>query len=126
MSGASGDTVDGWISGFELGTEGKGFENLVGALYISTNLECEDGTEKVHEIARTANMPLEFRREITVIGPNGPELKKEMYGLVVEVEGQAVSARAMRLVHPRFIRMRPDKSAFQCSMKESFLKSQIL
>jgi len=125
--GATGDTVDGWISGYELGTEGKGYENLVGVLYVSVNLQCEDGTVRTHEIAHTANMPLEMRKEITTLGPDGkPVIKPEMYGKVVEVEGQAVSARALRLVHPRFIRMRPDKNASQCVMTEAFLKSQIL
>lgn len=125
-TGTLGDTIDGFITGFELGKEGRGFENYVGSLYISINLEKEDGSTYVHEIARVANVPLEKRKEITVEGEKGPELDKSYYNKVVEVEGQAVSSRARRLTHPRLLRFRDDKAPHECTMKESDLNRMIM
>lgn len=126
VGGALGDTVDGFVTGFELGDERRGFSDLVGALHVSVWLTAADGSKRIHEVARVANITLEERKKITVVGPNGPELDKGVYEKVVEVEGQAVSARAMRLTHPRLIRFRDDKNPDQCVISESELRKQIM
>ena len=126
-TGTLGDSIDGFITGFELGKEGKGFENLVGSLHISLNLLKQDGSSTTHHIARVINIPLVDRKRITVLNGDGrPELDASYYNRVVEIEGQAVSARARRLTHPRLIRFRDDKSPHDCTMSEKDLERMIV
>lgn len=127
-TGCLGDSIDGWISGFELGTPGKGFEKYVGALHISINLVDNKGDFiREHNIARVVNLTLEKRREITLYDASGtPYLDPDWIGKVVSVEGQAISARAFRVTHPRLLEFRDDKSAPECSMTESQLKSLVV
>lgn len=126
MSGAIGDSVDGFVTGFELGEEGKGFESLVGALHISIYLEDSVGNKKLHHIARCANIPLETRKKITVEVNGKLELHSSVYNKVVEIEGQAISARALRLTHPRILRFRTDKNPEQCVMRKEDLARLVL
>lgn len=126
-TGTLGDTIDGFVIGFEPGTPGKGFENLVGALHIGINLQLIGGLTIVHEIARVVNLKLATREKITVYDENGkPQLIESMYNKVVEIEGQAVSARARRLTHPRLLRLRSDKSAHDCEITEEALDGMIV
>jgi len=126
VSGDLGDTVDGYITGFEPGRKGSAFEKLVGALHISIKLEKLNGDVVEHMIARTANMPLAERKRISYLDGNGKvRLIDEYFGKVVEVEGQAISSRVLRLVHPRLIRFRIDKSILDCVEKESDLRQLI-
>lgn len=121
-----GDTIDGWIGGYEVADENKGWKGLIGALHVYVLLQTEDGEEE-HMIARVPNIPLKDRRKMTEEGPDGkPQLKQEYYDRVVEVDGQAISARAKRLTHPRLIRWREDKSKYDCVIAKEFLESQIL
>lgn len=123
VSSSLGDTVDGWVSGYQLGKEGSGWEKLVGSLEITVTLQ-PSGEE--HVIANVTNLPMEYREKITVEGPNGPEMDKSMYDKVVEIDGQDISARKRALTHSRIIRFREDKTKFECMMDEEFLNSQIL
>lgn len=120
------DTIEGWVSGFELGKEGKGWEDLVGALHISVSLEKEDGTAEDHVIARVTNIPLELRKKITIREKGEYKLHPEMYGKVAEVDGQSVSARKMSLTHPKLVRFRIDKNKHQCTLKEADLKRNMI
>lgn len=120
-SGSIGDSVDGFITGFDLGDKEKGYADLVGSLTISINLtDIEEGV-KEHEIARVSNIPLEIRNKITIVIGGKPTLDPSYYNKVVEVDGQSISARAMRLNHPRLIRFREDKNPDQCIMEKSTL-----
>lgn len=127
-SGTMGDTIDGVVTGFDLGDEGKGFENLVGSLTISVPFVKKDGTEVLHPIARVPNIPLEKRREITILDEKGvPTLDPKYFGKVVEVDGQSISARALRLVHPRLINWRLDKTLENCrSYTEEELRAMVV
>lgn len=125
VGGSLGDTIDGFITGFELGDEKRGFSDLVGALHVSINLQKANGECVVHQIARVPNIPLEERRRITVLENGVPVLARSMYDKVVEVEGQDVSARAFRLTHPRLMRIRDDKNPDQCIMLEEDLRRMV-
>jgi len=126
-TGILGDPIDGYITGYELGKEGKGFENLVGSLHVSLNLIKQDGSVTTHHIARVINIPLVDRKRITVKDGDGhPCLDENYYSRVVEVEGQAISARAKRLTHPRIVRWRDDKSPHDCEMYEKDLLAMIV
>lgn len=127
VSGSIGDSIDAVITGYDLGEEGKGYEKLVGSLRVSVLVKRPNGVINWHEIARVPNIPLELRKQITTLENGRPVLRKEYLGRVVEVEGQSVSARALRLTHPRLIRWRDDKSADQTTVyNEQQLRSLIL
>jgi hypothetical protein len=122
-----GDSIDGFVTGFEMATEGKAWEGLIGALKISVFLQKENGEEELHQIATVTNIPLSKRKEISIKNADGTtSLDPKMYDRVVEVNGQAISARARRLTHPRIERWRDDKSKYDCVLSEEFLNSQIL
>lgn len=122
-----GDGIDAFVTGFEPADETKSWAGLVGAIEFSVMVKCEDGSEKVHKIARITNIPMELRREITVPDAEGnPTLKSDWYGKVATVDGQCLSARAFRLKHARLIEWRSDRSADTCVMDEAYLKSMVL
>lgn len=121
-----GDTLDGYVTGFIPGTKNTGFENLVGALQISINLVDGQGNCVEHHIANLPNMVLAERQEMTEMVGGKPVLKKEYYGRVVEMDGQWISARSKRLVHPVFKRWRPDRSPESCQIDKSILDSMVL
>lgn len=121
-----GDTIDGWIGGFEEADDMKGWGGMVGALLVYTLLRMDDGTETEHCIAKVTNIPLSMRRQITDTVDGKVSLKSEFYDVVVEVDGQAISPRAMRLTHPRIVRFRSDKSKWECTLDEGFLRSMVL
>lgn len=126
-SEALGDTIDGFITGFVKADPDKGWADVIGGIEVSVILKSESGEEKEHMIARVSNIPMEDKKKMTELGPDGtPQLKKEYYGKVVEVDGQCITARVRRLKHAVLVRWRPDRSASTCIMDESFLESMIL
>jgi len=86
---------DAFVSGFKPGETGSGWENLVGALEFTVNLK-DGGT---HVIGYASNVPLETRKEITVLVDGKPTLRKDWYNRVAEISGQDISARELRLSH---------------------------
>ena len=120
------DTLDGYVTGFIAGTKDTGFENLVGALQISINLVDEQGNCVEHYIANLPNMVLAERQKMTIVVDGKPELKQEYYYKVVEMDGQHISARGKRLVHPVFKGWRPDRSPESCTIDKATLESMIL
>lgn len=120
-----GDQIDGWISGFKLGTPGTANEGLVSAFEVSIILMDSGGNTKDHVIAYVPNITREMQLEITEVIDGKPQMKKDMYGMVVECDGQAISKVSKRLTHPRMIRMRADKDKYSCIYTESFIESQI-
>lgn len=122
-----GDTIDGYISGYELADEDKSWSGLIGALHISVNLRDSEGNLTSHMIAKVTNIEMSLRKQMTKLDDNGnPILDPTFYNRVVEVDGQSISARARRLTHAVLVRFRPDRSADTCIMDESFLNSMIL
>jgi ATP-dependent DNA ligase len=96
---------DAFVTGFIRGERGTAWENLVGALTFSVNVE---GGAK-HEIANCSNLTLENRRKITVYdeATDTVSLLPQLYGKVAQVSGQDVSARSYRLSHATIDRWRP-------------------
>lgn len=122
-----GDSIDAFVTGFSLGTEGSGWEGLIGSLDLSMNIITSAGEEYQHMIARVSNIPLETRKAITVKDDQGNiTLDPSWMGKVLEVDGQDVSAREKRLTHARIIRERPDRSIFECVMMEEDLNRFVL
>jgi len=93
---------DAFVSGFKPGEKGSGWEKLVGALEFTVNLK-GGGT---HVIGYGTNIPLETRKEITVLENGQPTLRKDWYNKVFEISGQDISARELRLSHCTIDRLR--------------------
>lgn len=123
-----GDSIDAFVIGALQGNEGTGFQELVGALRMGVYLKMNDGTEKVHEIANCPNIELVLRKELTVVDANGKYvgLRPDYVNTVWEIDGQWISAREHRLVHPRLVRTRTDKSPEQCIFTEALMKKMIV
>lgn len=122
-----GDSIDGFVAGFELGEKGTRLENLVGTIIFAVYLRMNDGTEHLHAIAHVGGLTDALRNEITVVGDDGiPKLREDMYGKVAELDGMCISAKSLALMHPRLIQFRPDKNALDCIMEESTLRKLIV
>ena len=121
----TGDTIDGWISGYLPG-EGKN-EGKIGSFEVSINLQCKDGSTIIHKIAYIGGIDDALRDDMTLIDENGNvTMNPKYYGKIVEVDGYGISSRVMRLRHATLIRFRNDKSQDDCIYTEEFLKSMIL
>lgn len=122
-----GDAVDAFVVGWEPGDKGNAYENLVGDLLLAVWLKKTDGSTVQHTIAKISNFELVERQRMTIPGSDGkPTLDPAYMGRVMEVEGQCVSARERRLVHPRMLGWRPDRSPETCVFDEAVLESLIL
>lgn len=121
----TGDTIDAWITGYQLG-EGKN-ESKIGSLEFSINMECEDGSVITHKIAYIGGFDDDLRDDMTIVDNNGNiTLNPKYYGKVAEIDGYGISSRVMRLRHAVLIRFRNDKSPEECIYTERFIKSMIL
>nr|DAI54880.1 MAG TPA: LAGLIDADG DNA endonuclease family [Caudoviricetes sp.] len=120
-----GDTIDGWISGFKMSTEKGANVGLIGSWEISVYVQ-DNGKLREHVIAYVPNIPFEIKKKCTVLDSEGnPTLREDFYNLIVELDGQCISAKSMRLTHPRMIRYRGDKIKEECIYSREFLESQI-
>ena len=120
------ESMDGWISGYELGTKGTKNENRIATLELSVNLfDSVKQTWSIHKIARVAGLTDKVVAEISDYSAAVPVLKSEMYDRVVEVDGQSISHINWRLTHPRFIRFRDDKSKDACQLTTEFIENCI-
>jgi len=97
---------DAYVVDFKRGDEETGWKNLVGALAFAVKTETGE-----HVIAWCTNLPLEFRKQISVYDhlTDSVELLDEMYGRVAQVSGQDISARSLRLSHATIDRWRPEE-----------------
>lgn len=121
-----GDSIDGWVSGFKLGSKDTANEGLVAALEISIKLLCNDGRMRDHVVAYVPNIDRKTSEAITVLDENGnPTMSEDFYNVVVEVDGQNISKVSRRLTHPRLLRYRQDKMPEDCIYTEEFINSQI-
>ncbi len=124
--GEGGDTVDGWISGFEPATEGKNREGYIGNLLISVYVKGYDGSVSEHCIAKISGIDMQLRKEMTEVVGGVPTLKPVYYNKVVEIDGASISARSRRFNHAVFIGFREDKNKDDCVLDESFIDSMLL
>lgn len=120
-----GDTIDVFITGYELGNKGSAFENMIGSICVSVYVEKEDGTQEVREIGKFSGFNLDMRKNMGMVINGRTVLKPEYYGKVVEIDGQQITKNG-RFAHCVFIGFRYDKLKDACILKEEFLKSQLL
>jgi ATP-dependent DNA ligase len=120
-----GDTIEGFITGFKMSTEGKANEGLIGSFEVSIYLQEGGKPPRKHVIAYLPNITKEIKEQATITDSTGEVfLSEEFMNQVVEMDGQAISAKSMRLTHPRLLRFRFDKSEAECIYSLEWLKSQ--
>lgn len=120
-----GDTIDAFITGYELGNKGSAFENMIGSICVSVYVEKADGTQEVREIGKFSGFNLDMRKNMGTVVNGKTVLKPEYYGKVVEIDGQQITKNG-RFAHCVFIGFRYDKLKDACILKEEFLNSQLL
>lgn len=123
-----GDSIDGFVTGFEKGSDDTANEKLIGKLIVSFWLRKKDTGEFVqHECARVGNLTKEFRETNTIINPDGTiGMNPAIYNKVVELQGQWFSSKSKRLVHPALVRFRDDKSPEACTFEEELMERLII
>lgn len=129
------DSFDAFVSGFTLGTPGTKNEGKVGALIFSVYLTDdegnllyhEDGNPVIHEIAQIAGISDELRDMLTWHDSDGNVmLNPRFYNQVASINGQDVSSRELRLMHPVMLEWRLDRSFNTCLIKKSLLESMVM
>ena len=134
-----GDHIDGYISGFKMGSNGTANEGIIGAFEFSIHVT--DGAhERIHTIAVVPNISREERIMATWNNADGlyPQewtdskgethwvsLNPEFDGLVGEIDGQALSSVSKRMEHPRLVMWRPERSPESCIYTQEWLNSQV-
>lgn len=121
-----GDTIDGFVTGFKMSDEKAGNAGLIGSLEVSIFELGDDGVQREKVIAYVPNLTQEMKEQITIKHDDGTvSMSPEMYDVVVEMDGQAISRKSRRLTHPRLLRMRFDKSKYECIYQQAWLNSQM-
>lgn len=122
-----GDSIDAYITGFKMSTEGTSREGLIGAFECTITLLEPDGRTHPHVISYVPGLSLDLARQATIVGEDGnPTLHPDFYGRVVELDGQDISAKSFRLSHTRLIRFRFDKAKEECVYTRQWLETQVL
>lgn len=121
------DTIDAYVTGYELADSNKSWSNLIGSLIFSVLLEDESGNFNPHPIAKISSIPMDLRQSITDYDSDGnPILTKSFYGKVASIDGQCISARSHRLKHAVLVNWRDDRSPDTCILSKSDLLSMVL
>lgn len=122
-----GDSIDGFITGFTKSSEDKGRSHLIGGFEVSIYMMNPDGRSIKHHIASVPGLSVEMAEQATILDEDGkPTLNPEFLGLVLEVDGQAISSKSLRLTHPRMVRVRFDKTPEDCIYTREFIESQVM
>lgn len=122
-----GDTIDAFITGFTKSSEDKGRAHLIGGFEVSIYMMQPDGRTVQHHIASIPGLSMELAEQATIYDSEGkPTLNPDFLGLVLEVDGQTISSKSLRLTHPRMKRIRFDKSKDECIYTRQFIESQIM
>lgn len=122
-----GDSIDAYVTGFKLHKDDTTKAGLIAALECSISLMEPDGSTHPHVISYVPGLELDFARRITITDLDGnPTLHPNVYGQVLELDGQDISAKSLRLTHPRIVRFRNDKDREECVYTRQWLESQIL
>lgn len=131
----AGDTVDGFVTGYVMGTPGTKNENKVVGLTFSTYLvddennyiEDANGNPIIHEIATISNFEDSFKDVMTHINEKGEVvLNPVLYNKVAEIDGQDISSNQKKLTHAVFKMWRMDRSSESCKFRKSILDSLVL
>lgn len=121
--------IDAYIIGYTEGTEWVE-KRLIAGVKLGVNLAHEDGAiERDYWIATVSSMPLVYRSKLSdMFGYAGRLSTTDPYGLVLTIDGQDISGRNRRVMHATADwerGFRQDKGPEDCTMRETYLNSQI-
>lgn len=108
--------LDAWITGFIPSSKDKGWSEYIGALVFSCKVKMKDGTIKTHIIGTCSGIPLELRKEATILIDGVPTLNPDFLGKCATLSGQNISARKLALTHAVIKCWRPDKDPDGCEI----------
>lgn len=130
-----GDQIDGFVTGFKMGSNGTANEGLISALAFSIIID-NNGKRREHVIAIVPNIDLETKKMCTLNDASGmyPQewtdsngethwvsLNPEFDHLVGEIDGQALSSKSQRMEHPRLIMWRTERDPESCIYTQAWL-----
>lgn len=130
-----GDTVDGFVTGFKVGSNDTANEGLISALEFSCYIN-KSGQMRLAPIAVCPNIDRETKLLATWYNADGlyPQeitlsdgttkwvsLNPDFDGLVGELDGQAFSAKSKRLEHSKLVRWRTERSPESCIITQEWL-----
>ena len=126
-----GEDIDAFIIGAEESTQGKAFEDYIGAIKFGVYLNTIEGEQKLHHIASVGNMPLELRKKMTVIDQKTgkPTLNEAHKFLVYTISGFDIKDKSLRFSHAKVLdweHPRVDKTPDMCILEEEILRMQVL
>lgn len=128
MKQSNASDIDAYIIGYNLTDEYTG-KGLIGSLKLGVRLRHADGTvEEDYWLATVSGMPMEIRKELTIIQDGMPALNPRYERAVLVVDGMDISGRNRRITHARVdwkIGFRTDKTDMECYMDEAFMNSQM-
>lgn len=112
-----GDTLDGWVSGYQVGED-----ELISALQVSVRIRRFDGSARDRVVAFLDNLPEDLRIEATARGLEGePCLAPQFEERVAEIDGRGFSPKTGLLRNARLVRWRDDKYRDLCELDEETL-----
>lgn len=119
--------IDCYISGYTLPKK-KSYKdiemnNLINGIKLSVILKRKDGVEVGHEIATVSNMPMDIRKDMTIIENDVVKLNPKYFGKVFVINGQSFTKRNLRFQHATCENWsgRVDKTQFDCIVYEQDL-----
>lgn len=128
MKQSNASDIDAYIIGYNLTDEYTG-KGLIGSLKLGVRLRYADGTvEEDYWLATVSGIPMEVRKELTIIQDGMPALNPRYERAVLIVDGMDISGRNRRITHARVdwkIGFRTDKTDMECYMDEAFMNSQM-
>jgi ATP-dependent DNA ligase len=135
------EEVDGFVTSFQPGDQGSGWEKVIGGLEVSAYDEL---SKQLHAVAWVTNLSFEQRVDATVCsscgkpmkvdwenqagkrvitqvscqdcGEQPPALNKDWFNRVLVVRGQELTARVLRLKHAAIVSDRNDKAPEDCTI----------
>lgn len=133
-----GDSFDAFVTGFLPGKPGTANEHIIGAFEFSIYIN-DNGKIRKHHIASVPNITRAERQlatwnnadglfPISYIGSDGQtyymSLNPEFNELVGELNGQALSAKSIRIEHPSLVMWRTERDPNSCVYTQEFINSQ--
>lgn len=128
MSMASQTDIDAFVIGYTNGGEWDK-AGLIAGITLGVYLLGDNNEQLgVHWLATVSGIPLQTRMALSEVRDGKPALKTEFYGQVLTIDGQDISARNQRISHAKadwVTGFRHDKTAYECTMRRSFIESQM-
>ena len=125
---ASQTDIDAFVIGYTNGGEWNK-AGLIAGIMLGVYLLGDNNEQLgVHWLATVSGIPLQTRMALSEVRDGKPTLKTEFYGQVLTIDGQDISARNQRVYHAKadwVAGFRRDKTAYECTMRRSFIESQM-